>query len=283
MFHTKWHIPEELIPFAEACMIVICPNCETTFSMPDELYRPGRKARCSQCSFVFPLPPREEPAASPEPLPRPEPKPVSAHPKKNRLILAAILVICLAGIGYGSFMLYRAFTSSGPGPEMAAGKSDTTQPAGAARGEGDEQARKDYEERVRNIALENVYQFVLQNDKIGPIVVVQGEAVNRFSTPKEFIVLEARLFDAQKNVLAAKQQMGGVSLTVFQLQMLTEKEIQDALDNRIIILTYNANVPPDGRVPFFVVFPKVFPNMHSFEVRVVDARDARTEEEAAPR
>ncbi len=47
-------------------MIVTCPNCETKFEIPDDKYRPGRKARCSNCGFVFPLPDIDEPVASPE-------------------------------------------------------------------------------------------------------------------------------------------------------------------------------------------------------------------------
>ncbi|MDL2271637.1 zinc-ribbon domain-containing protein [Desulfovibrio sp. OttesenSCG-928-I05] len=37
-------------------MLVTCPNCQTTFNIPDAAYKAGRKARCSSCSFVFPLP-----------------------------------------------------------------------------------------------------------------------------------------------------------------------------------------------------------------------------------
>lgn len=37
-------------------MLVTCPNCQTTFNIPDAAYKPGRKARCSSCAFVFPLP-----------------------------------------------------------------------------------------------------------------------------------------------------------------------------------------------------------------------------------
>jgi predicted Zn finger-like uncharacterized protein len=37
-------------------MIVACPQCETKFEIPDDKYRPGRKARCSNCGNVFPLP-----------------------------------------------------------------------------------------------------------------------------------------------------------------------------------------------------------------------------------
>lgn len=37
-------------------MIVTCPSCETKFEIPDDKYRPGRKARCSNCGNVFVLP-----------------------------------------------------------------------------------------------------------------------------------------------------------------------------------------------------------------------------------
>lgn len=37
-------------------MIVVCPNCETRFEIPEGAYRPGRKARCSSCGHVFVLP-----------------------------------------------------------------------------------------------------------------------------------------------------------------------------------------------------------------------------------
>lgn len=37
-------------------MIVVCPRCETHFDIPEEKYRPGRKARCSNCGNIFPLP-----------------------------------------------------------------------------------------------------------------------------------------------------------------------------------------------------------------------------------
>ncbi|CAK7010272.1 MAG: hypothetical protein DELT_02051 [Desulfovibrio sp.] len=37
-------------------MIVVCPQCETNFDIPEDKYRPGRKARCSSCGNVFSLP-----------------------------------------------------------------------------------------------------------------------------------------------------------------------------------------------------------------------------------
>ncbi|MCC8194362.1 MAG: zinc-ribbon domain-containing protein, partial [Deltaproteobacteria bacterium] len=44
-------------------MIVSCPSCETKFEIPDDKYRPGRKARCSNCGNVFALPDMDGPAS----------------------------------------------------------------------------------------------------------------------------------------------------------------------------------------------------------------------------
>lgn len=69
-------------------MIVTCPSCATKFEVPDDKYRPGRKARCSNCGFIFPLPelgsdgmPLEPPApaAPPEPSPPAPAAPVPAE------------------------------------------------------------------------------------------------------------------------------------------------------------------------------------------------------------
>jgi predicted Zn finger-like uncharacterized protein len=36
-------------------VLVACPACDTNFSLRDELFKPGRKARCSNCGHVFSL------------------------------------------------------------------------------------------------------------------------------------------------------------------------------------------------------------------------------------
>ena len=46
-------------------MIVSCSSCETKFEIPDDRYRPGRKARCSICGEVFVFSEREE---TPDPV-----------------------------------------------------------------------------------------------------------------------------------------------------------------------------------------------------------------------
>lgn len=268
-------------------MIVTCPQCDTFFSMPDELYKPGRKARCSQCANVFRLPEAQPQAEETAGIVIEPPSEKSTPPKKERrslkdisfgqqkrqtLIFMLVLVICLAGIVYGGVMVYSSVFGSAPAVSSGGGGAGTE--GGGDMSVEEQRLLQEQQARTSKIALVNVRQFIADNDHMQHIVVIQGEAVNEFPTPKEFIRVEAILYDAEKNVLARQEQMAGPSLTIFQLKVLTEKEMQAALNNRIAVLTKNVDVPTGQRVPFVMVFNSVPAGLKSFEVRVVDAQDS---------
>lgn len=261
-------------------MNVTCPRCETTFSLPVDAYVPGRKARCSQCKNVFTLPePDLDADISSSEGGMAENKKSSKKdkasgkggkksPKKSIIILVA-LVIVFAGLGYGGFSLYK----------ILAGPSLSSDPRPVPELTEDEKARLlELERSVSRIALEDVRQFVVKNEKLGDIVVVHGRAINGFDSPKELISVEVRLFDNEGRVIAEKQQVAGVTLTRFQLSMLSEREFEEALNNKIDILTNNVNVPPNGAVPFVIVFPEVPKGFVEFEVRPIAARDVEAKD-----
>jgi len=80
------------------------------------------------------------------------------------------------------------------------------------------------------------------------------------------------LFDKDGKLLDKKQQMAGTSVSLFQLQVLGEKELEQALGNRIEILSNNTNVPLNGEVPFMIVFYKPAETVTEFGVTVVEAK-----------
>lgn len=248
-------------------MIIACPKCETSFSLPDELYKPGKKARCSQCGNVFPMPVQETEAAEEEFRPASgdalapaAPAPVSAPAWKKRLpLLIASAGVCLLFVlGYGGFLMYRSFTATKPAPVAAAPEKPAESKA----------------QPIDSVSLDEVRQFMVDNAKIGRIVVIQGVAVNISKTPKEYIVIKARLMDAGQRVLSEVEQVAGVPLTLFQLQYLSEAELKETLGNRIAILTNNTNIPPGGKVSFAVVFTKVPESMRTFDLNVVSVRES---------
>ncbi|MDR1947141.1 MAG: zinc-ribbon domain-containing protein [Desulfovibrio sp.] len=251
-------------------MLVTCPRCETTFFLPDELFKPGKKARCSNCHNVFPLyvQPVVQPAPATEDLPPLPPGGREAGGRKVRsgkalsAVFALAAAVLLVLLGYGGYLVYGALFSA----------PDGTPPQAASGPGGNAQA--DYERRINSIALEEIRQFHVNNAAAGRIMVIQGLAVNRSDRDKDYIAVEACLLDPSNKVLAKTEQLCGVPLTLFQLQSLGVMELKEALNSRVTILTNNTNVPPGGKTPFVIVFPSPPKGVQTFEVRVIEARDS---------
>lgn len=250
-------------------MIITCPKCETAFSLPDDLYRPGKKARCSQCSFVFQMPAEENAEEHDEPIHASyaftsEGK-SSGTSKRTFLFLglAGALVLVLL---YGAYLIYSSYTPSRPIADAMPPVADAT-PAPVT----DSPQRK-AEQLINSISLDDIRQFLVDNVEIGRLMVIQGFAVNNGDTLKDYIRVEARILDEDNNVLLRAQQVCGVPLTLFQLQTLSEKDLEETLNNRTTILVNNTNVPQEGKVPFVVVFPNPPDIMRTFEVQVVDVQ-----------
>ena len=264
-------------------MIVSCPNCEAQFAVPDEMYVVGRKARCSSCAHVFPLP---EPALPQNLLEDPYQTPVVAggdtydnpvlpdimgpvtKPGSSRkglikkLILLLLLLLLLGVIGYGGYRVYKAIWV-GDAITSPTAPSDTVH------------------EKVKSLAVENVRaQTVDKNPNIkgkdgkeGKMMVIDGKVVNNFASPKDLILLEITLFDKDSKPLAIRQQYCGVVLSYFLLQTRTQAELENALSNQVEILTNNTNIPPKGEVPFITIFFNPPEETVEFMVKAIDVQD----------
>ena len=265
-------------------MIITCPKCDTSFTLPDELFLPGRKARCSSCKNIFLM---EEPApeapksVAPDIVPSSMPKKSSGDKaKKSRklfLVMLAAILVSLAGIAYGSLVLYRIF-SAPDAPQTTAGTAATDSSVASSATDDKmselEKARlAELEKSVALITMEDVRQYYVKNDILGDLVIVQGQVVNGFETPKELLAVEVLLFDQLGNVLAFKPQVAGVMLTPLQLQVMTESELTDALNSKVDIFLKNTNVQPGNRVPFMAFFAHVPDSFYEFEVRPIAAKD----------
>jgi hypothetical protein len=128
-------------------------------------------------------------------------------------------------------------------------------------------------QKVERLTMRNVRQYYVTNEKIGALSVIEGKVVNGFPTPKELIEVEAALYGQDKNPLVSKRQFAGASLSLFQLQVLGEKELEAFINNKLEVLANNTNIPPGGEVPFMVLFYNPPPTVAEFGVRIVDVRD----------
>ena len=128
-------------------------------------------------------------------------------------------------------------------------------------------------QKVELLTMRNVRQYYVDNDKVGKVFVIEGRVVNEFPQPKELVTVEAAIYDKDKKPLSVKRQIAGAQLSLFQLQVLSEKEMEAFLTNKVEILTNNATCP-GGEVPFMVLFYAPPEGVAEFGVRIVDVQDA---------
>ena len=235
-------------------MIVTCPNCSTKFNLPEAQAKPGAKLRCSVCKHVFHLP-EEAPTEI-----RLEPdlslaSAAPAHRKKGGgwgWLLTFLLLCAVAGGTWWAWTYTPLFDTV---KEMIAPPK-----------------KQDPVDLVKNIALRGVRQYNISNEKLGNISVVEGKVVNGFDQPRQLIRIEAALYDAAGNALVSKQQLAGTSLSLFQLQVLGEQELEQSLANKIDIMANNTNVLPGSEVRFMVVFYGPPDNAAEYGVKIIDAQ-----------
>lgn len=190
----------------------------------------------------------------PHSLDAPPPK---ANNKKKFLILGvALALVALLG---GALFFFKPWT-----------KFNIPFLSGGAKKESAENTDK-----VKDIALRNVRQYYIPNDKTGNVFVVEGKAVNNFQGPKERIKVEISLFDEKGHVLASKQLLCGNTLSQFQLQVQSEEEINASLSSEVGILTSNTYLKNGMDTPFMAVFFKPPDTVKEFGVKVVDALDPK--------
>jgi predicted Zn finger-like uncharacterized protein len=195
--------------------------------------------------------------------------------KKGRRSVGCLVIILVLVLGLGAAVYFKAWTLLGLDlgsyfqnvPYV--GKlfmEDTGGDQEAAPGESPA-------DRVRKIELKNVKQYYVANEKTGNLFVVEGKAVNTFATPKERIKVEVVLYDAAGAVLTTQAFLCGNVLSQFQLQVQTQKEIEDGLSSEVGILSNNTFIRPGSSTPFMAVFFEPPSNVKEFLVKVVDVGD----------
>jgi predicted Zn finger-like uncharacterized protein len=128
-------------------------------------------------------------------------------------------------------------------------------------------------DQIKDFALKDVTQYYVDNEKVGKLFVVQGKVVNNFKTPKDLIKIEATLFDKNNAAVVAKKLLIGNTVSLYQLQMLSEQELEAQIENKVGVLTVNTGVPPGGEVPFVVIFYRPSDAVQEFGVKVIEAKD----------
>ncbi len=237
-------------------MEITCPSCSSRFNLPDGVAKPGAKLRCSVCKSVFPLNPPDSAAAGDlgDAFSSPKGRKQALKEKFSwkKMMIALLVIMVLVGGAGGAYWFMRkdAATKGMPGGVSLA-------------------------QKVEKLTMRNVRQYYVNNEKVGQLFVIEGRVVNGFPSVKELVQVEGSLYGVDKKALVSKVVHAGTSLSLFQLQVLGEKELESFLNNKIEILTNNTNIQPGGEVPFMIVFYNPPQGVAEFGVKIVDVRDPK--------
>ncbi len=181
----------------------------------------------------------------------------SARSKKSGSmgLVVGLVVLLLVGALGGIYFLKPGLLGLGPAaPGAPAATPDAPPREGAAQ-----------------IALENVRQYFVPNEKEGQLFIIEGKAVNRFPEARELIRIKASLFGKQGAEVATQEFMCGNVVSLYQLQVSTRADIEAALTAKVGILTNNTNIQPGASVPFMAVFFQTPDTVEEFGLEVIQS------------
>lgn len=133
-------------------------------------------------------------------------------------------------------------------------------------------------QNYKDFTFRNVRQYFVMNDQEGRILAVEGFAVNHSTAPKDFITVEASLFDDVGTKIASKRSVAGVTVPVSQLETFSSENLESLLHDEVGIFMTNVNIAPGGEVPFMVLFYNPPDGVSEFGVKVVDAQDTEADQ-----
>jgi len=262
-------------------MILSCPQCKTKYRVRDDLIDPeGSEVKCSRCGYSFLATPDQDESGAGEASPGgqglAQPEAEEAEPEagsfdlekkldfkkifpgRTVLLLIALLVACIVGAA----LFVPGLKGLLPFGDTAGPDRAVSQKKEAPDGGGD----------VENIGLQDVRQYMVQNEKIGQVLVIEGKAVNNSRASKEMIKIQATLFDAQGNVLSQKEFLAGNTVSLFQLQVLSQEALDSALESKVGVLTNNTDIAPSEDVMFMTTFTNPPENLAEFSLKIVQAK-----------
>jgi len=214
-------------------VIVTCEKCNTRYRVSEDVIgSKGTKVKCTKCGHVFLIKPERG-------------KTKKRVDKKVIYGLVGLVLVVSAFIGYSYF------------------SKDITRITGAFK--------KQQYKNIKGVVLEDVKQYFVENDKMGKLLVIEGKATNKSKLPKKMIKIRATLLSKNGRVISRKTIYAGNTLSLYQLQMFTQKEIEESLSSKIGILTKNKNIPPGKSVPFMVVFYNPPEKVSEFTLQITQA------------
>ncbi|NTW98850.1 MAG: DUF3426 domain-containing protein [Geobacteraceae bacterium] len=117
------------------------------------------------------------------------------------------------------------------------------------------------------ISVQDVKAAFIENDEVGELLVISGEALNEYPKPRAALQIKVDLFDATGKSIATKSAYGGNPLTEEQLESLPLDKIEAAMANQFGDSLANMEVAPGTAIPFVVVLSNLPKGVKDFGVQ----------------
>lgn len=257
-------------------MIITCPQCKTRYRLADDLLTDQEsKVRCSRCQHVFHAFPAELSPVSQEdsatvfqeprqesdsPAQDPETAPPETKTRSRKSLLLLILLLLL-------LMAVGVYLSAPQLKTLLPFWGQSSSPTSLAQ-----RTQSSSFENLEQITFSDVRQYMVDNEKIGKLLIIEGTAVNESQVAVEMIKIQSEIYDEQGQTLQRQSFYCGNTLSSFQLQVLDQKEMSSALKSKVGILTHNSNLSPGQEVPFMSVFFNPPEAMAEFSLKVIQAK-----------
>ena len=164
---------------------------------------------------------------------------IASRRQQNPFFGVMIAVVALFVIGVLGYFGYSSFYSSNDATSPDAGK----------------------------IVVRAVTATYVDNDAAGELLVISGEALNEFSTPRAALQVKVTVFDSMGQSIATKSSYGGNPLSEEQLESMSLEKIEAAMANQFGDSLANMEVAPGKAIPFVIVLANLPKGAKDFDVQ----------------
>lgn len=297
-------------------MKVECPNCQSTFNLPDDKVGPdGARVRCGVCKHVFTaeLPPSNDfpgfgdSGASPvwpvsgeeefQPVideKRADPydslsvsskdfasidfgsAPVTSGSSRKKTIMLLAILIALFVVCVGGSAAYLFDFWPFAKKTVSTSVMEEALPPGTQPGAAQTPPQAAAQNFLESIQFSHYEHNPVDNEKIGNMLVISGKLVNNSPGTLGQIKIQADLLGADEKVMDSQVITAGPTLSLVDLKVLPLADLQARLNSIQDIMLHNGRVRPGDEVPFMVVFSKIPEGTKNFSLKIADYLEVAT-------
>jgi len=125
-----------------------------------------------------------------------------------------------------------------------------------------------------SIRVDTGESYYIENTVAGQLFVIQGKAINKFSTPRSELKVTATLYKKKGIPLLSQSAYCGNIISKKGLENLPLKELLNTTNNPFGDSLSNVNIAPGQSLPFMIVFSEIPEDLSEFSVEAESSKAA---------